>query len=78
MNRNKFLEKYPQLREPQIGDIIEKSDTIHSSYIQGKIVQIDKDEPRYLLNSTHDNGQQYRCWVFSENVRIIKIRDENK
>jgi hypothetical protein len=89
MTQNKFLEKYPQLREPKIGDRIcittnQPEKTYFSKTCQigdiGEIKSIDTKEPKYLIRrlDIHIAYESYlgSYWVFSNTFTIISLNDK--
>ena len=61
---NKFVEKYPQLREPQIGDFV--LITYFNKPIKGIIHDIDRTEPKYwIINEYVKEGTKNKYWVYS-------------
>ena len=79
---NKFLDLYPALREPCIGDLVKITRNPGSTmYCSGNIVgdigtiiHIDNYEPRYLIRKK-DNGiyeeHQGSYWISKEFFKII-------
>jgi hypothetical protein len=79
MSHNKFLEKYPQLIEPKIGDkviTIRKCENAFSHCnkgVTGIIYKIDNEYPEYLIvvDDPNPHNEVYRHWISREDFSII-------
>ena len=73
---NKFLEKYPALREPQVGDIIEITEEIKpycNLGARGVITMRNKLFPNfYVVNIRNPliTTPMY-CWIHIKNMKVI-------
>ena len=89
MNQNKFLEKYPVLRDPKIGDIVEvialldvhhKPMEANHHYYIGDIGKIIAADLLYVVdfNNQENNIVIYdgRWSLWKEEFKIIKIYNE--
>jgi hypothetical protein len=86
-NNNKFLELYPQLWTPKIGDWVcltteQPEVSLYSIDNKigdiGKIIQIDTVEPRFLVRK--NDGQTYLAhqgtyWVYSNTFKLISLNE---
>lgn len=81
---NKFLKKYPQLRDPQQGDVIEITITsifniLYKRGCIGVIIAKSSDHDKYIIDFRGLNDNQYGYGIYvvdKKEFKIIKITDE--
>jgi hypothetical protein len=75
---NKFLELYPQLREPRIGDRIRMIETLDHVYKKGDIGIIKAinfvtfmNHNAYYTQFINSNNNNDYAWVYREEIELV-------